>query len=56
MSSIAWKDNGLYLYNGLNVLTRSPISYSYFKDHFSHTIDFLNEATLTFNYDETPHQ
>ena len=38
------------------MLTRSPISYSYFKDHFSHTIDFLNEATLTFNYDETPHQ
>lgn len=56
MSSIAWTEEGISIHDGLNVLTKSPISYPYFKDHFSHTIDFLNEATLTFNYDENPHQ
>ncbi len=56
MASISLEGNDIVLYNGLNILTKSPISYPYFKDHFSHTIDFLNGATLTFNYDDKPDQ
>jgi hypothetical protein len=56
MASISLEGNDIVLYNGLNILTKNPISYSYFKDHFSHTIDFLNGATLTFNYDDKPDQ
>ena len=40
--------------DGIKILSKSPISYSYFSEQFSHTIDFLNKATVTFTFDQDP--
>ena len=54
MSHFSRKDKTLTLHQGLSVITKNPISYEYFKKHFTHTIEFLHNATLTFNYDSSP--
>lgn len=52
MSVCTWGNDKLYIYKGINILTKNPISYNYFKTHFANTIKFLSEATLTFDHSD----
>lgn len=54
MSRLSRYDNEAIVTHWLTILSNNPLSYPYFCEHFAHTIEFFNKATLTYNYDNNP--
>lgn len=52
MTRLSWQDNSATIIHWITILSNNPLSYPYFCENFSHTIDFFNKAMLTYNFDD----
>ena len=54
MTRLSRYDNEAIATHWLTIISNNPLNYPYFCEHFAHTIDFFNKATLTYTYDDDP--
>lgn len=54
MSLLSRSENKAIFTHGMIILSNNPLSHPYFCEHFKHVVDFFNNATLTYTYDDNP--